>query len=646
MERTTDMAWRVIMLLVGLASAGLANELVVLEVPKGGKPEDVRSWKSGSSFADGAALDNGQVLLMAIPGAQGMALVSGRNPAVSLNIRAVSENGTNPKIVKVTVERKDETEAVLNVALEGGLPVNVRMSQGTLHVEIAGGRGVQGVDVCGRFKNTVLPDFFGFDAVFAPQRYKSDRLAVPAENFLLNLMEGGDGIAMCAWQGTLSLGSEKDRAVRDPKVELFLSGVGAGRRIEASRIEFAGKPVYVAVLAGKSIWHEEDVSGWEAQKPTELNWKPPFEAVWRASFLAREGLMCRDLLSSCLSYDGFYRDAGYRWVGETPTMSIQGLWPYFICSFWINRDKPYVALYADMNDRKATERRNNDEKNAARKENRAPVVFYPTNVFEKALIYPMNRRKDTPITESVPTDIMRACLGQGPCEYVLDLEGVKGRPSGGSRETQATCGNWDNNISHFVNAARGKDTSFVLNGKKLTGLRNGEKFPPEFEERLVMNLEDMVLFVSAVNKRLQEYQSFDTNLIAFCMQEMGRSGNVKPVAGRILTLAQGLQGGNGVSAQRMAGFNKQRDEWDGRVKAMIADVKAGKYDTFAKVGDIRDQYAEPQDITVSVCRRFAKSIRLEASTTDSSDPEVLKFTSAVRDMCHRILRNKHQMEGS
>jgi hypothetical protein len=635
----------VLLLWAGLLAGGRAGakELLVLEVPQDGKVADRLNWKPGADFKTGAAIDNGRVALLVTPGSEGLLLASSANPATAVEIKPVTEQGANVKIESVKLGQKEKSEAVLTAGLAGGGEISVKVQLDTLHVEVAGVKGVSAIDVCAKIKNTVLPDFFGFDALFAPERYKSDKLTIPAENFLLNFIEGGDGIAMCVWQGTLSLGAKEAKSGREPKVELFLSGEGAARRINKSRIEFAGKPVHVALLAGKGIWHEEDVGAWSAQNPVELKWAPPYEAQWRASFIAKEGKASADLVASCLSNDVMYRDGGARWVNEIPTVSIQGLWPYFIYSFWINKDKVCLALYADMNPRKEALNKNNAEAAAAKKENRPAVAVYPENIYEKALIYPINRRKDTPLSESTPVDVMRDCLGQGPCEYVLDLEGVKARPSGGSRNTEATCGNYDNNIRFFVDATSGRDTHYKVGDKKLTGVKPGEKLPQEFEDRLVTGLEDMTLFVTAVNKRLREYQAFNKKLTDFCKAEMARSEKIKPAAEKLLKLAAGLQGA--VSDQRMQGFNKLRDDWAKKIQDMIADVRAGNYKTFAAVGGIRDGLAEPQDITVSVCRRFAKSIRIEASATDSSDPDVLKFTSAVRAMSQEALRNKHGMEG-
>ena len=39
------------------------------------------------------------------------------------------------------------------------------------------------------------------------------------------------------------------------------------------------------------------------------------------------------------------------------------------------------------------------------------------------MIYPINRCRETPLEEFTVVDVVRATLGVGPCEYILDVEG-------------------------------------------------------------------------------------------------------------------------------------------------------------------------------------------------------------------------------
>lgn len=598
--------------------------------------------------ADGVTLQNGKVAVAVLKGSAGPVVTSARAEAPASVAVGVLSRGVAGKVDKVEVVKKEKGEATLRVTL-GGAQAEVTLKAGQPFIAVTPVKDADAVEIKGQTAYAVLPDFFGYDAVYDPKRFKSASLMVPAENFLLGLEAGGDAFVMCVWQGTLTLGKEeaageKGKAdARDPRVDLYLAGEGAERRVERMRVEFlGGKPVYVALLASKGTWHEEDVSAWEAQKPTELAWKRPFEAKWRATFLGKPDAWSNDMFGRNLSVPVLFRDSPARWNGEIPTMSIQGLWPYFICPFWVNKDKTYLALYADMNDRKAVEKTNRDEKAAAKKEKREPKLAYPKNIYARAIIYPMDRHQDTPITELTVVDVVRETLGQGPCEYVLDLEGIKGRPSGGTRDTLgATCGIYDGHINQFINAVGGRDTYYKVGEKRLMKLKPGEKLAPEFEARLVQALEDMGLFVTAVNARVAEYKQFADKMAALCQAEGGRSAKVKPLADKVLEKAQKLAA---EADKRLPGMTKQRDEWVAKVTEIANEVKAGNYANLSKSGGIR-HYAEGQDVFIAFCRRFVKAMREEASAVDSADPEVIAFAAKVRTLSHDVLRNKHGMEG-
>ncbi len=44
--------------------------------------------------------------------------------------------------------------------------------------------------------------------------------------------------------------------------------------------------------------------------------------------------------------------------------------------------------------------------------------------YEQFFVYPIDRNRDTPLTRLVPIDIMRGTLGVGPCQYILEAEGL------------------------------------------------------------------------------------------------------------------------------------------------------------------------------------------------------------------------------
>jgi hypothetical protein len=298
-----------------------------------------------------------------------------------------------------------------------------------------------------------------------------------------------------------------------------------------------------------------------------------------------------------------------------------------------------------MSERRAAENANNRLRAEAKKENKAIVPAYPANIFEHLVVYAVDRRTKTPLTEITLPDVMRETLGEGPCAYVLDVEGIKDMPMGGSRTTLATCGTWDTYLAPFTQAVKGQGVSIRFAGKtkKIPGVKAGEKLAPEDEAFLVERLEDLVLFVTAVNKRLQQYRAFQDALRVFCDAESRDHPQVKPLADKVLGIAAGLD--SRLSEKDLTAKIAKRDAWNARITGIIQDVRGGNYATFPQSGAIRGDLAEPQDVLVCFCRRVVKAIRQEAASVDSSDGEVLKFAAHVRKMCHNVLRNKHGFEG-
>ena len=136
-------------------------------------------------------------------------------------------------------------------------------------VKIKPGKNAASVEVRADARYVALPDFFADDVVFDPVKFTAATLSVPAENFLLQFIEGGDSMVMCIWPGNLKLPARGGAAASarqvakdgpDPQVDLVFAGEGKARRVSATRIEFQNKPVYVGILEHKGIWHDEDVA--------------------------------------------------------------------------------------------------------------------------------------------------------------------------------------------------------------------------------------------------------------------------------------------------------------------------------------------------------------------------------------------------
>ena len=210
-----------------------------------------------------------------------------RGPGAPVSKAEVVEDEAGERILRVTAGA-----AQAEIALGAGVFVTVNPGKNAASVEVRAGA-----------RYVALPDFFADDVVFDPVKFTAANLGVPAENFLLQFIEGGDSIVMCIWPGNLKLpgrgvakasGGKVVKEGPDPQVDLVFAGEGKARRVSAARIEFQNRPVYVGILEHKDIWHDHDASDMSAYKPTPIAWKRPFEARWRGDFVVAEGKSMAD----------------------------------------------------------------------------------------------------------------------------------------------------------------------------------------------------------------------------------------------------------------------------------------------------------------------------------------------------------------
>ena len=253
------------------------------------------------------------------------------------------------------------------------------------------------------------------------------------------------------------------------------------------------------------------------------------------------------------------------------------------------------------------------------------------HVYERVLIYPLGRVAATPLNVFTPVDLMRETLGQGPCEYILDLAGVKPRPAGGDRPilSYATCGLWNDHIKPILRQLKKKaDGSF-------------EPLDAKTKAHLIQALEEMWYFVHAVHDRLRKYKKWGADLDAFCRQTQARSPKVKPIADQALAHLDRLNADLGRHKFEGPGSEAY---WKDRVPELIQRVKADRYADLDTIGQIRN-LGNDQDERVSRCRQYVKAILQEIVFQDTSDPEARTFAAEIRDRCHRMLRNQHPKEG-
>jgi len=157
---------------------------------------------------------------------------------------------------------------ITSAATAGPTTLRFRLTTGEALLEIRPGEGARSVAVQSKTRYVVVPDFFGDDMVYGVESIR-DR-GLPAENFCLHLLDGGDAIVMTVWQS-----SEQDVWVDAASAE-------KGGNLCSSRIGCVkDRSIWLAFLECAGIWRAGGVSDKS---------EAPFPAKWRCSFVRENGV--------------------------------------------------------------------------------------------------------------------------------------------------------------------------------------------------------------------------------------------------------------------------------------------------------------------------------------------------------------------
>jgi hypothetical protein len=439
------------------------------------------------------------------------------------------------------------------------------------------------VEVPCRF--AVLPDFFADDMVIDAAAMTVAEADLPSENFLLHMVGDGDAIVMAVWHPA------KD------DVRIKLAGRDNSRMITGSEIHFApdGK-ICVAVLSSPGIWHLREVAPDDAGKILHLKWKAPYTAHWRVDW-QREDKLTDSWEMLTQKPDGEYVKHG--WYGQPESFgNVDWLkegrqrWTTVLGGFlypcWMDKDG---AGYLQP-------------------------LKKPVRFLGPALVYPINRLEGTPIEEFTIVDIMRATLGVGPCEYILDVEGQKktfqGRPTCASRT--------------------------ILDDIY------GRKEQKQKRAEVLKTLDEVIAFVRHIRGRIDDYATFSHELIAYLDEQKKaqpdlarRIDEVRTIAGKIDSYVEARK--HGIRTPEYA--TQLVEEFRSTLVDNESDdaLKKCKRITAALV-DVGGN----QDELVGECRMVVKILRQRAALAMAGDPRMAPIAREVRRRTQQMLRNPTSYE--
>jgi hypothetical protein len=418
----------------------------------------------------------------------------------------------------------------------GGERAAVEFSLATsqVTVEVKPGDAVEQMSVCSAARYVVVPDFFGDDAVLGPKALGEQPVGLPAENFFLNLLEGHDAMLMCVWQ------SDRPRDA-------------TARRMSATRTDCRigcakGKSLWVAALEEADLWHEREAEAASQGAEIGLDWTRPFAAKWRADFTRPDGFAA----------SWYFTGSG----DEGAAASL--IRPDCPCRFEAQRalvrlDRPSAAV-------------------------QGPIV-----------VYPIDRTRTTPLTTLLPIDVLRNTLGVGPCQYILESEGLAG-------ETNPT-----------------PDEVMAWVEKELK--RKKRAANEDFRQRL----EQMATHVGRMQTRIDKYAAFAVEtrkLLAEAMRPDASAGaEPNTTLGPIVDGIEGaIAAGSGKpqAAQRVAKFNAEL--------LVLLERKGSEAEVARLATEIRRIGAE-QERTLANCRMGVRWLRARS-------------TGAIRARAEAMLQNK------
>jgi hypothetical protein len=257
------------------------------------------------------------------------------------------------------------------------LSVRVRLTTGQPILEVRPGEGAGKLALRGRMDYVVVPDFFSDDRLFHAARIEGSRAGLPAENFFLGLAGGGDAMIMCIW------------ATPTLNADVLAAGDGPARAITGCEVEcLPGKPVWLAFMEGHGLWQGRTVmkDASTTMDHIDFDWPKTFAAKWRVSVSRDEG---------DLSFDAGTEDADRKFKIAMAK------------AFHVNRTAWSVA---DHGDRVAGE-----------------ILQFPRFLSDSGMalvFYAIDRETATPLDVFTPMDALRNTLEVGPCQYILDTEGL------------------------------------------------------------------------------------------------------------------------------------------------------------------------------------------------------------------------------
>ena len=541
--------------------------------------------KRPSRFKGDVAFSNGRVSVVLRKAGAGAELYAHGQDGPTLRAVLMPTVGKGPiRLVSVAVVENTSSEAAVDAVFrvsdgkEAG--VRLRLQLGGTFVKTEPRGHVEALRLVAPCRFAVMPDFFADDIAVDAAELPEGNAELPGENFLLHMIGRGEAIVLAVWDQ------------REKDIRVAVTGEGNKRAIRASTIPYGSKGrIYVAVLEGPSIWHWHDVAKADADRILRLDWKAPFAAQWRVDWRQEDGLVDSwEMLlqrpdGDYFKPDWFSQSANY---GTNDWMkSDRQRWTTVLGRFqypcWIDNDNQGYLQ----------------------------PLKKPGKFQGPAVLYPLGRVGTTPLRALTVVDLMRATLGVGPCQYVLDVEGQKKQSAG-----IPTC-----------------DARTILNTIYAAGRQKERKADVE------QAVADALAFIRHIRERIEVYLKFGHDTLAYLNEQKKARPELTDFISEMEELAKRI---DGAVAARKDGIAtpKYAAQLAEEFRATLIDYE--EPDALEKCKKITAGFVKiggHQDELVGECRMAVKIIRQKAALAISVDPRTAPVAKEIRRRTQEMLRN-------
>ena len=227
------------------------------------------------------------------------------------------------------------------------------------------------------------------------------------------------------------------------------------------------------------------------------------------------------------------------------------------------------------------------------------------------IVYPLDRTRATPLSAFCPTDVIRNTLGVGPCQYVLQTEGL-------ATQNNPT----PDQVMTWV------ERQFERN--------KTEETADEIRELL----SQMVDHVRHVQDRIDRYAKFSREVAELAgSARISRPEMPDDLPSRFESLDQ-----TAARLEKVVSPNQPND-LEERAHALAKEVVQliGKPDSLQicrRLGNELRQIGVEQDSTLSRSRMIVRWLREQASTLSADYPELAESAQKVREACQRQLESR------